>query len=231
MPSNSKSGPTSSDPKTDRGRAAAAKPAAAALLDLDKLLGDRPEARKQAALAETVAAAGELVRRLRVARGLSEQQLARRIGSTQAHLSELERGLGANGPTVRTLARIFKELGDELLIDSRRQRDEREARLVAEAQSTAAGIARGMVEEAKGRGPAYAVQQWAIGSRTTPSALTRMLLEGLAIGLYAGLSRREKGGQGKGGQSEVDEAKRALERNLGEAEALTSNVVDVVKSV
>jgi hypothetical protein len=55
-----------------------------------------------------------------------------------------------------------------------------------------------------------------------------MLLEGLAIGLYAGLSRRPKGGPDEEGE-EVDEAKRALERNLGEAAALASNLVDVVQ--
>jgi hypothetical protein len=101
----------------------------------------------------------------------------------------------------------------------------RESRLVAEAQSTAAGITRRLAAQVKDRGLAHAVQQWAIGSRTEPGALTRMLLEGLAIELYAALSRRPEGGQG-----EIAAARRGPERNPGEAAALASNVVDVVKS-
>jgi hypothetical protein len=43
------------------------------------------------------------------------------VGSTQAHISELERGLGKNGPTILTLARIVSELGETLLVDTRKR--------------------------------------------------------------------------------------------------------------
>jgi hypothetical protein len=65
-----------------------------------------------------------------------------------------------------------------------------------------------------------AVQQWAIGSQTESSALTRMPLEGLAIGLYAALNRFPEPGQGPD-KGEIAEARRELDRNFGEAGALT----------
>lgn len=47
--------------------------------------------------------------------------MARRIGSTQAHISDLERGIGRNGPTITTLARIASELGETLKVDAGNQ--------------------------------------------------------------------------------------------------------------
>jgi transcriptional regulator with XRE-family HTH domain len=90
--------------------------------DFDRILGNDPEVRRAALMAETAAAAGELIRQLRTKKRMSQEELAKRIGSTQAHISELERGLGSNGPTVTTLARIMRELGEELLVETKKQR-------------------------------------------------------------------------------------------------------------
>jgi ribosome-binding protein aMBF1 (putative translation factor) len=87
-------------------------------LDFDSLIGSDPEVRRAAEDAEIVASVGELVRRLRTSKAVTQSELARRTGMTQAHISELERGLGPNGPTVITLARIISELGEKLVFDT-----------------------------------------------------------------------------------------------------------------
>ncbi len=87
-------------------------------LDIEGLIGPTPVALQAAQTARAIAYVGELVRRSRTARGLSQAALAQRTGMTQAHISELERGLGSHGPTVATLNRIMQALGDEMLFDT-----------------------------------------------------------------------------------------------------------------
>jgi transcriptional regulator with XRE-family HTH domain len=96
--------------------------AGSAPLDFDLLIGDSPAAQRAARTARTVAAFGDKVRRARTVAHLSQAVLAERAGITQAHLSELERGLGRNGPTVGMLSRLMYELDDELLFDTARSR-------------------------------------------------------------------------------------------------------------
>src|SRR5271167_1914138 len=86
--------------------------------DLDRLIADDPRAKLAAGAAEIVTGVGELVRRGRTARGFSQAELAEKAGCTQAHISELERGIGPNGPTVATLGRIMDVLGEELIIET-----------------------------------------------------------------------------------------------------------------
>jgi len=108
--------------------------------DLDRLIGDEPEMRQAADSAAAAVRAGELVRRVRTQHKMSQTELAQRAGMTQAHISELERGVGANGPTVVTLARIMHELGDEAVIDTAAERADRELKLMSEAKSWIAGL-------------------------------------------------------------------------------------------
>jgi len=54
---------------------------------------------------------GENVRRLRLARGLSQEELAFRAGMKRSYLSDLERG--TRNPTVRALGRIAAALETE----------------------------------------------------------------------------------------------------------------------
>ncbi len=58
---------------------------------------------------ELVLLLGENVRRVRQARGLSQEQLALEAGMKRSYLSELERGL--RNPTVRALERLALALG------------------------------------------------------------------------------------------------------------------------
>lgn len=58
---------------------------------------------------------GELIAMLRIARGLTQEQLASRVGMEQANLSRYEQR-GYTGYTVATLSRIFSALGVRLAI-------------------------------------------------------------------------------------------------------------------
>jgi transcriptional regulator with XRE-family HTH domain len=58
---------------------------------------------------------GDRVRRLRETKGMSQSELARRIGSTQPAVARLE--AGGVAPKVETLERIAAALGMELVVD------------------------------------------------------------------------------------------------------------------
>jgi transcriptional regulator with XRE-family HTH domain len=55
---------------------------------------------------------GALIRERRLARGLSQEQLARRAGTSQAAISKLENG--ETSPSIETLARILRVMGEQL---------------------------------------------------------------------------------------------------------------------
>lgn len=103
--------------------------------NFDGLIGSKPEIKQAADDAEIAASVGELVRRLRTTKTVTQSVLMSRTGITQAHISELERGLGPNGPTVATLARIVSELGDKVLFDTVSQRATRNTDQINDAQS------------------------------------------------------------------------------------------------
>lgn len=65
---------------------------------------------------------GELLAMLRMAKGLTQEQLAERLGLKQAHMARYEQR-GYRGYTVETLSRIFGELGVKLSIEPLRQRN------------------------------------------------------------------------------------------------------------
>ena len=55
---------------------------------------------------------GRMVRQLREARGLSQRELAKRMGTTQSVVGRLE--AGGSRPTIATLGRVANALGLEL---------------------------------------------------------------------------------------------------------------------
>lgn len=59
---------------------------------------------------------GELIAMLRLARGLTQEQLAQRLGIQQAHVARYEQR-GYTGYTLETLSSIFRELGAKLAIE------------------------------------------------------------------------------------------------------------------
>ncbi len=67
--------------------------------------------------------AAQEIRAIRIAKGLSQARLARRVGTTQSAISRLE--MGDMPPSLRTLARIGEALGLELVVQLRRRRDAR----------------------------------------------------------------------------------------------------------
>lgn len=60
--------------------------------------------------------AGALVRRMRRAARLTQAALAERIGVTQARISEIETGIGPQGPSWELFLRITAACGAELLV-------------------------------------------------------------------------------------------------------------------
>jgi transcriptional regulator with XRE-family HTH domain len=61
---------------------------------------------------------GQIIRRRRLANGLTQQQLALRAGSTQAAISRLERG--EISPTFETFERLLAVMGEEAELSVRR---------------------------------------------------------------------------------------------------------------
>jgi chaperonin GroES len=81
-------------------------------------LGD-PEVQRGYQEQGAVVEAAALVRRMREAAGISQAALAARVGTSQAHLSMLERGVGRHGPTFLMLRKIAGACGQELDISLR----------------------------------------------------------------------------------------------------------------
>jgi transcriptional regulator with XRE-family HTH domain len=89
--------------------------------DFDRVLANLTEAKDTMRTTEAAVAAGDLISRARSRAGVKQITLAKRAGVTQPRLSDIERGVGENGPDVGTLARLLRELDDELLVQSRQE--------------------------------------------------------------------------------------------------------------
>jgi transcriptional regulator with XRE-family HTH domain len=59
---------------------------------------------------------GELIRQTRLERGLSQRQLARRVGTHQSAISRLE--ADKNSPSVETLDLVLRAMGERLQLDA-----------------------------------------------------------------------------------------------------------------
>jgi ribosome-binding protein aMBF1 (putative translation factor) len=73
-----------------------------------------PAARSGYQRTKRAAELGEQIRALREAGGISQAELARRIGSTQPSIARLE--AGRVSPTLATLERVAAALGAELIV-------------------------------------------------------------------------------------------------------------------
>ena len=87
-------------------------------VDLDALIGSTPAEQQAARDADIILQVGDMVRSARLARGLTQTDLAARTGVTQPHISDIERGIGRIGPTVVTLRRLMNALGYDLAINT-----------------------------------------------------------------------------------------------------------------
>jgi ribosome-binding protein aMBF1 (putative translation factor) len=76
-----------------------------------------PEYRAAYERAERAHVIGRRVRELREARGISQAELARRIGSSQSVIARLE--LGGAEPRFVLLERVAQALGAQLIVDLR----------------------------------------------------------------------------------------------------------------
>ena len=84
-------------------------------LDIDRMLADSEEARSAYDVHGDVLDVAELIRDMRNACGLTQAQLAELAGTTQPHISDLERGIGPQGPTVELLSRIGRACGNPVM--------------------------------------------------------------------------------------------------------------------
>src|SRR3954469_11266551 len=78
------------------------------------LEAEDPHGAAEAGLSSAAMRAGDLVRSMRREAKLSQEELAARIGVSQARISELEAGRGQQGPTWDVMERIAKASGREL---------------------------------------------------------------------------------------------------------------------
>jgi transcriptional regulator with XRE-family HTH domain len=62
---------------------------------------------------------GEMLQQLREASGLTQSQLAGRVGMTQPAVSRIESGLGSNGPEIDTVMRYMHGCDFELVIGAK----------------------------------------------------------------------------------------------------------------
>lgn len=65
---------------------------------------------------------GQKIIQLRTLLGITQKELARRMGTSQQAISRLERGTD-NGFTLRTLAKLARATGTELIVDFRRDHE------------------------------------------------------------------------------------------------------------
>ncbi|MGH2585524.1 MAG: helix-turn-helix domain-containing protein [Dehalococcoidia bacterium] len=87
--------------------------------DLRSRLLNSPEAREAYDRAERAFQFGAAVRAAREAAGLSQSELARRMGTNQPAIARLE--MGGVDPKLSTIDRINRALGTELVIEFRRR--------------------------------------------------------------------------------------------------------------
>jgi DNA-binding XRE family transcriptional regulator len=85
------------------------------LADLvEKIERTNPNLASDRGLSSAAMRAGDLVRAMRKDAGLSQSQLAERLGVTQARISEIEAGIGSQGPTWDLMERISVACGKTL---------------------------------------------------------------------------------------------------------------------
>ena len=81
---------------------------------VEKIERADPRLASAAGLSSAAMRAGDLVRAMRKDAGLSQSQLADKLGVTQARVSEVEAGIGSQGPTWDLMERISVACGKTL---------------------------------------------------------------------------------------------------------------------
>jgi len=105
---------------------------------LEKFANRTPEGAAAFRDQSAVLQAARLIRQMREGAELTQRELAKRVGTPQPYLSELERGTGAQGPTFLMLQRIAKACGTELRIEVDARQHAREGASVEVGASTQA---------------------------------------------------------------------------------------------
>ena len=81
---------------------------------LEDIISATPESVRAFRDQSVILRAGALIRQMREAAGITQREMARRVRTSQPHLSDLERGTGTQGPTVLMLQRIAEACGTTL---------------------------------------------------------------------------------------------------------------------
>lgn len=76
------------------------------LLDVEAWAQRDPRMRRAVQAVEAVDQASELVRRIRKSKGLTQAQLGKKLGVSQARISQIESGSLENSPSIETLSEI-----------------------------------------------------------------------------------------------------------------------------
>lgn len=71
---------------------------------------------------------GTLLRRVREASGMTQVELAERVGMTQPAVSRIESGFGPHGPEIDTVMRFVQGCDFELVIGAKHRKAARKAR-------------------------------------------------------------------------------------------------------
>lgn len=84
---------------------------------VEEIAAATPEAAAAFRDQTAVLRAAAWIREMREGAGFTQRELARRVGTTQPYLSELERGTGAQGPSFLMLDRIATACGRVLRVE------------------------------------------------------------------------------------------------------------------
>jgi|SRR5262249_27435704 len=84
------------------------------IADLVEKLENSGDLDSTAGLSSAALRAGDLIRTMRKTAGLSQSELAARMGVKQSRVSEIEAGLGAQGPTWDVMERVASACGRDL---------------------------------------------------------------------------------------------------------------------
>lgn len=152
--------------------------------DFDRVLAEVPDAVETVRATEAVVAAGELIRQARVRKGISQVTLAKRVGTTQPHVSEIERGIGENGPSVRILSRLLRELDDTLLVLSRKEQARWMAERIEAAEAAVGELAEAIARDGVTDMVAVMAKLAEVNTAEQQNPFKNTLLNGLILGIY-----------------------------------------------
>jgi transcriptional regulator with XRE-family HTH domain len=152
--------------------------------DFDRVFATVPSASDTVRSIEAAVAAGDLIRRVRIRKGMSQVTLAKRAGTTQPHLSDIERGLGENGPSVGTLSRLLRELGDELIVQSRKEQALWMAERIDAAEAAVGELAEMIARNGVTDMAAVMAELSKVNEAERENPFKNTLLNGLILGIY-----------------------------------------------